>query len=41
MNSEELADTAVEEAKLEEGEDVTEVFIDHMGGEASKPEDAT
>ena len=31
MNSEELADTAVEEAKLEEGEDVTEVFIDHMG----------
>ncbi len=41
MNSEELAETAVEEAKLEEGEDVTDVFIDHMGGEASKPEDAT
>ena len=29
MSSEALAETAIEEAKLEEGEDVTDVFIEH------------
>ena len=29
MSSEDLAETAIEEAKLEEGEDVTDVFIEH------------
>ena len=29
MSSESLAETAIEEAKLEEGEDVTDVFIEH------------
>ena len=37
MSSEQLAETAVEEAKLEDGEDVTDVFIEHAEDGADAP----
>ena len=37
MSSEQLAEAAVEEAKLEDGEDVTDVFIEHAEDGADAP----